>query len=204
VRKAARWIVRVLAAIGFLFLAVTFTPVNFWWTNQLAGAWNDPVGRVLIVPGADAVQGSIGFSSYWRSVYAVRAWKQGGFQTVVVCGGGENGQASTAEQMRDFVVAEGIPAAAVRVETVSGSTRENALKSKPLLDQLPGTKVLLTSDYHMFRAYRVFRKAGIDVTPSPFPDAIKQSMSRLNRWPVFLGLCMETGKIAYYFIRGWI
>ncbi len=204
-RKAARFILGVLAAIGLLFLLVTFTPINFWWTDKLAGAWSEPIGQVLVVPGADAVQGSIGFSSYWRSVYAVRAWKQGGFQTVVVCGGGGGaGQPSIAEQMRDFMVAEGIPATAVRVETESQSTHENALKSKTLLDQLSGKKVLLTSDYHMFRAYRVFRKAGIDVQPCPFPDAIKQSMSRLSRWPVFLGLCMETAKIAYYFVRGWI
>ena len=204
-RKGARFIVGVLAAIGLLFVLVTFTPINFWWASHLAGAWNDPVGEILIVPGGDSVQGSIGFSSYWRSVYAVHAWKEGGFQTVVVCGGGGSaGQPSIAEQMRDFMVAEGVPAAAVRVETESQSTHENAIKSKPLLDQLPGRKVLLTSDYHMFRAYRAFRKAGIDVQPRPFPDAIKQSMSRLNRWPVFLGLCMETGKIGYYFVRGWI
>jgi uncharacterized SAM-binding protein YcdF (DUF218 family) len=205
VRKGARFVVGVLAAIGFLFVLVTLTPINFWWASHLSGAWNDPTGDVLIVPGGDSVQGAIGFSSYWRSVYAMRAWKQGVFHTVLVCGGGgSDGQPSIAEQMRDFMVAEGVPAAAVRVETESQSTHENALKSKSLLDQLPGRKVLLTSDYHMFRAYRAFRKAGIDVQPRPFPDAIKQSMSRLNRWPVFLGLCMETGKIAYYFARGWI
>jgi hypothetical protein len=56
----------------------------------------------------------------------------------------------------------------------------------------------------MFRAYRAFRKAGIDVQPCPFPDALKQSTSRANRWAVFLGLCIETSKIAYYFARGWI
>jgi len=204
VRRAFRFIVGVLAAIGFLFLVVTFTPINFWWTNQLAGPWNDPVGDVLVAPGADAIGNTIGFSSYLRSVYAVLVWKQGGFRTVVVCGGGSSDQPSIAEQMRDFMVAEGIPADAVRVETESRSTRENALKSKALLDQLAGRKVLLTSDYHMFRAYRTFRKAGIDIQPRPFPDAIKQSMSRMNRWPVFLGLCTETIKIGYYFVRGWI
>jgi uncharacterized SAM-binding protein YcdF (DUF218 family) len=203
-RTIARLIVTALAAVGLLFFIVTFTPVNFWWTNQLAGAWNDPAGEVLVVPGADSIEGIIGYSSYWRSVYAVLSWKRGGFRTVVVCGGGDKGQPSTAEQMRDFMVAQGIPASAVRVETESGSTRENALKSKAILDQLAGRKVLLTSDYHMFRANRAFRKAGIDVQPSPFPDAIKQSMSRWNRWGVFLGLCRETGKIGYYFMRGWI
>lgn len=203
-QKIARWIWNGLAALGLLYVIVTFTPVNFWWTNQLAGAWNDPAGEVLIVPGADALDSVIGYSSYLRSVYAVLQWKRGGFRTVVVCGGGDKGQPSTAEQMRDFMVAQGIPANAVRVESESTSTRENALKSKPILDQLGGRKVLLTSDYHMFRACRAFRKAGIDVQPSPFPDAIKQSMSRWNRWGVFLGLCREAGKIAYYFMRGWI
>jgi uncharacterized SAM-binding protein YcdF (DUF218 family) len=204
VRKATRFIVNQLAAIGLLFILVTFTPINFWWTNQLAGAWNDPVGEVLVVPSADAIENMIGYSSYWRSVYAVRAWKGGGFRAVLVCGGGNSNQPPTSEQMRDFMVAEGIPAAAVRVETESQSTRENALKSKALLDQIPGRKVLLTSDYHMFRSYRAFRKAGIDVEPRPFPDAIKQSTTLLNRWSTFLGLCKETTKIAYYFVRGWI
>jgi uncharacterized SAM-binding protein YcdF (DUF218 family) len=190
--------VGLLAAIGLLFVVVTFTPLNFWWTNHLAGAWNDPVGEVLVVPGGDALENIIGYSSYLRSVYTGLVWKQGGFRTVVVSG------ASVAEQMRDFMVSQGIPATAVRVETESHSTRENALKSKAILDQIAGKKVLLTSDYHTLRAYRAFRKAGIDVQPRPFPDAIKQSMSRLNRWGVFLGLCAETGKIAYYYLRGWI
>jgi uncharacterized SAM-binding protein YcdF (DUF218 family) len=203
-RRAARFVVSLLAAIGLLYVVVSFTPINFWWTNYLAGAWNDPEGEVLVVLGGDALQDSIGFSSYLRSVYAVRAWKQGGLRTVVVCGGGSSGQPSTAEQMRDFMVFEGIPAAAVIVETKSQSTRENAVQSKMLLDQLGGRKVLLTSDYHMFRAYRAFRKAGIDVQPRPFPDLIKLSTSWANRWGVFLGLCVETTKIAYYFLRGWI
>jgi uncharacterized SAM-binding protein YcdF (DUF218 family) len=204
VKKAARVVSRVLAAIGLLFVVATFTPINNWWANYLAGPWHDPRGEVLVVLGADTLKDSIGLSSYWRSVYAVRVWKQGGVRTVVVCGGGNGSQPSVAEQMRDFMVSQGIPVAAIRVETESQSTRENALKSKPLLDQLGGKKVLLTSDYHMFRAYRAFRKAGIDIQPNPFPDSLKLSASWAGRWPAFLGLCTETTKIAYYFVRGWI
>jgi uncharacterized SAM-binding protein YcdF (DUF218 family) len=106
--------------------------------------------------------------------------------------------------MRAFMVSQGIPASAISVEGDSHSTRENALKSKALLENRPGRKVLLTSDYHMFRAARVFRKAGIDIVPRPLPDAAKQIGAWRNRWPVFLGLCVETVKIGYYFARGWI
>jgi uncharacterized SAM-binding protein YcdF (DUF218 family) len=204
VRKVARFVASILAAFGFLFLVVTVTPINFWWANRLAGPWNDPVGEVLVVPAADAIGNVIGFSSFLRSLYAVLVWKQGGFRTVVVCGGADAGQPPIAGLMRDFMVGEGIPATAIRVESESMSTHENAVKSKPMLDQMAGRKVLLTSDYHMFRAYRAFRKAGIDIQPRPFPDAIKLSTSWANRWPVFLGLCKETIKIAYYFLRGWI
>ena len=203
-RKLARSVVNVLAVIGLLFVVATFTPIDGWWAQRLAGAWNDPPGEVLVVLGADTVRDVIGFSSYWRSVYALRVWRQGGFRNVVVCGGGKNQQGSAAAQMRDFMVTQGIPAAAIQVETQSRNTRENALNSKALLDQLPGRKILLTSDYHMFRAYRTFRKAGIDVWPRPFPDALKQSSSLANRWQVFVGLCTETAKIGYYFVRGWI
>ena len=203
-KKAVRVLSRILAAIGLLFVVATVTPINIWWANYLAGPWNDPRGEVLVVLGADTLKDSIGLSSYWRSVYAVRVWKQGGVRTVVVCGGSNGSQPSIAEQMRDFMVSQGIPAAAIRVETDSRSTHENALKSKPLLDQLAGKKILLTSDYHMFRAYRAFRKAGIDVQPNPFPDSLKQAASWQTRWPAFLGLCIETTKIVYYFVRGWI
>ena len=194
---------RALAAIGALWLLVTITPIDAWWTKALAGSWNDPTGEVLVVLGSDSVGDMLGMSSYWRSVYAVRAWRQGGFRTVVLTGGPAAG-VSVAERMRDFLVSQGVPASAIQVETNSRSTRENALYCKPILDGLAGRKVLLTSDYHMFRASRVFRKAGIAATPRPFPDATKRANTLLERWPVFLSLCLETVKIGYYFARGWI
>ena len=203
-RRAGRYTVRALASIGFLYLLVTVTPIDGWWIRCLARPWNDPKGEVLVVLGSDTVRDVIGWSSYWRSVYAVRAWREGGFREVVVSGGSGQGEVPIAERMRDFMVSQGIPASSIRVENQSRSTRENALKSKAILDAIPGRKILLTSDFHMFRAYRVFRKAGIAVEPRPLPDAAKQITGWENRWPVFLSLCLETAKIGYYFVRGWI
>ena len=62
----------------------------------------------------------------------------------------------------------------------------------------------MTSDSHMFRAYRAFRKAGMQVEPRPFPDAGKRNSRWLNRWGVFLDLCTEMEKSVYYLARGWI
>jgi uncharacterized SAM-binding protein YcdF (DUF218 family) len=68
----------------------------------------------------------------------------------------------------------------------------------------PGRMVLLTSDYHMYRAVRALRKAGVIVMPRPIPDAIKRAGSWNLRWEVFQDLLIETSKIAYYWSRGWI
>jgi uncharacterized SAM-binding protein YcdF (DUF218 family) len=183
---------------------VTFTPLDNWWATILAGPWDDPNGDILIVLGGSVIDnGTIGVSTYWRCVYAVLAWKEGGYREIVVSGGGPEGQ-SVAKGMRDFLVSQGVPPDRILLETKSHSTRENALFVKELLDGTAGSKVLLTSDYHMFRASRAFRKVGLDVLPRPFPDARKSGQTYLNRWNAFLMLAQESAKIVYYRIRGWI
>ena len=73
-----------------------------------------------------------------------------------------------------------------------------------MLAQTPGRKVLLTSDYHMFRAAQALRKAGVTVIPRPIPDASKRAGSWNLRWEVVQDLMIETTKIGYYWLRGWI
>lgn len=192
-----------LAAGAVLYCLVSFTPLITWWARALAGPWKDPKGDILIVlSGSELDRYVLGESSYWRSVYALRAYQEGGFRQLVLSGGGE--QRPIAELMQDFLVCHGVAPGIVEVEPRSRSTRENALFTAQLLRGVPGRKVLLTSDYHMFRARRVFEKAGMEVSPRPIPDAIKRSGDWRGRWPVFLELTEETAKQAYYKLRGWM
>lgn len=187
---------------GVLLLLVTCTPIAYWWGTYLSGTWNDLSGDILIVPAGSSLEdGVLGESSYWRSVYALRAIRRGNFQHVVITGGGAD---KPAQLMADFIAGGGVPRETLTLELNSRSTRENALFTVPLVNSLPGRKVLLTSDYHMFRAWRAFRLAGIDTVPMPFPDARKRVNNWQKRWGVFLELCEETAKIGYYRIRGWI
>ena len=191
---------RIFAFIGLVYVVVTITPVTIWWAGMLAGPWNDPTGDVLIVPGADGDNaGVIGIASYWRCFHANLAWRTGQPKFIVVSGAG-----GVAEGMRNFLIAQGIPAEAILTESKANSTRENALHTRDLLASLPGGKVLVTSDYHMYRAVRVFRKAGIDVTPRPFGDALKRGLAWRERMHVFLDLIAETAKIGWYAAKGWI
>jgi uncharacterized SAM-binding protein YcdF (DUF218 family) len=201
-RRLRNLLIALLAATGLLVTTVMFTPLVPWWARKLAGPMDDPTGQILIVLGGSALEdGIIGQSSYWRSVYALRAYRKTPFLKIIVSGGGSF---HPADLMRDFLVASGVPADRITVEDHSLSTRENAVYTKQLITANNERLVLLTSDYHMYRALRVFQKVGLQVAPRPFPDIVKRSSSLTERWPAFFELCEESVKTAYYWARGWI
>jgi uncharacterized SAM-binding protein YcdF (DUF218 family) len=86
----------------------------------------------------------------------------------------------------------------------STSTRENGIETARLIQGMPGEKVLLTSDFHMYRALRVFRKLGIEVTPMAVPDVLQAAEHWDGRFPAFETLLVESAKIVYYSLRGWM
>lgn len=195
---------RLAAAIGFLWVAVTCTPLVVWWGTALAGPWDDPKGETLVVLAGSSMESDmIGASTYWRCFYALLVYREGGVRRIITSGGGEAGR-PVAEIMRDYLEGSGVPRGTVLVEPRARSTRESALFLQPMLQGPPGRVVLLSSDYHMFRATRAFRKAGIDVLPRRIPDVGKRAMSWNRRWDAFQDLVLETTKIGYYFLRGWI
>jgi uncharacterized SAM-binding protein YcdF (DUF218 family) len=199
-----RFLRSAFAAIGVLLVLITGFPFLLsGWIGLLSGAYRAPRGDVLIVLGGDQLEThTIGVTSYWRSVYAARVWRGGGFREILICGGPSSGPVS--ELMKRFLVSEGVPPSAIVLETESLTTRENATGAARILQNEPGVKVLLSSDYHIFRASKAFRKAGLSVTATYFPDAAKRLTHWQDRWRVFLDLCLETAKIGWYKAQGWI
>ena len=192
-----------LASVGSVVLLVTFSPLVSWWGTLLAGSWTDAKGDVLIVLGGPPLSdGVMGYRSYLRSEYASWAYRDG-FHQIILSGGGS--PIPIAAAMKDFLLCHGVPADVMRLEMRSSSTRENALYTKALLAGTSvGRLVLLTSDYHMFRAKRAFDKVGIHVLPRPIPDVRKRVTGFASRWGAFINLLEESSKIGYYWTRGWI
>jgi uncharacterized SAM-binding protein YcdF (DUF218 family) len=187
------------AGLGVLLACVTLVPPT-WYAQWLAGPWPDARAPVLIVLGGDSVRdGMIGISSYWRSVFAVDVWHSGGVRQIIL-----SGDAETTASMRAWIIGQGVPADAITVEGRSQTTRENALFTAALARNIPGPYMLLTSDIHMWRALRAFRKAGIEATPCPAPDAFKRGNDLRDRWRVFLDIAAECLGIVYYKAKSWI
>ena len=197
-RRAARVLYRLLAAIGLVTVLVMTTPLVAWWARAYAGPIEQPQGDVLILlSAAYDDNGGISYSSYWRARQALLAWQSGGFKKIVVSGGGGPG-------ILNFLVAYGVPREAIVAEWQSTSTRENGIETARLIQGMPGKRVLLTSDFHIYRAVRVFRKLGIDVTPMPAPDVLHATEHWNGRFQAFETMVVETCKIVDYRIHGWI
>jgi uncharacterized SAM-binding protein YcdF (DUF218 family) len=188
-----------MAAIGAVLVLITFTPGLRLWISILSRRPPDGKGRVLIVLGGDMLTPEIvGVTTYRRTVFALFCWREGHYETLVLSG------QNLAIPMRGLITFYGIPREAILIESRSQNTHENALFTAQLLRDDPREKVLITSDYHMFRASRAFRRAGLNVAPLPFPDAGNRIHHRVERWPVFCVLMAETAGIAYHTLRGWI
>ncbi len=198
VREAIGWARNLLAALGLLTVLVISTPLVEWWARAYAGPIEQPKGDVLILLSAAADDnGGISYSSYWRARQALVAWQTGAFKKIVVSGGGGPG-------ILHFLISEGIPRDVIVAEWGSTSTRENAIATSRLIGEMPGRKVLLTSDFHMLRAVRVFRKLGVDVAPMAVPDVLHSTEHWNGRFQAFETMLVESAKIAYYCFRGWI
>jgi uncharacterized SAM-binding protein YcdF (DUF218 family) len=196
------------AAVFVLLLIVLYTsPLVPWLAGWLTGDWEDAKGDVLIVLGGSQLSdGTLGMESYWRSVYACWAFRDGGFKRVVVTGGPSGNQPgpSVARVMGDFMTALGVPRRNILLEEKSQSTRENAVMTVPLVRGMPGTKVLLTSDIHMRRARAAFARAGLNTVPAPVPDFRKRWNGWVNRWACIFDVGTGLAKYAYYAARGWV
>jgi uncharacterized SAM-binding protein YcdF (DUF218 family) len=192
------WLIRMLAAIGLVTVLVISTPIVPWWVKAYSGPIEQPKGDILILLSAAADdQNGISYSSYWRARQVLFAWQTGGFKKIIISGGGGPG-------ILNYLLAVGIPRDVMVAEWRSTSTHDSAIETARLVQNISGRKVLLTSDFHMYRSLRVFRRQGIEVTPMAVPDLLHSTENWSGRFPAFETMMIESCKIVVYAFRGWI
>jgi uncharacterized SAM-binding protein YcdF (DUF218 family) len=103
-----------------------------------------------------------------RTVWAAldrRAVTAGAFRPLLVVSGGQGDDepAAEAQAMARYLTARGVPAGRLLEEGRSRSTEQNLRYSKEIIDGLrPGARVVIvTSDFHAFRAALTARRVGL-------------------------------------------
>ena len=199
--RTLKFVRAILLLAGVAHLGVTFTPLTGWWVQALSLPWHDTKtgGSLIVLSGSQVQPGILGYSSYWRSVAAVRAWRGGAFGSIVL-----TGDHSTVDSMTGFLTSQGVPADKIRREEQSNTTRESAVNCRAILREQDEPFVILTSEYHTRRSYGVFQRAGLRVTTRPAPDGGKRNNQLSERWHIASELALETVKLVYYRWQGWL
>lgn len=97
---------------------------------------------------------------------ALAWWRERGGRVLVMQGGPPHrGAVPVARLMAAYAQAQGVPAAALRIESASGDTWESAQHAARLSPRLPKRIALVTSRVHMPRAQRAFAVAGFSICP---------------------------------------
>ena len=98
---------------------------------------------------------------------AVDYWRENPAAYIVVTGGlGNRAVITEAEAMARYLTARGVPEGRIFLEDQSTSTYENLLFAKEILDEhFPEgfRAVVITNDFHIYRAVRTARAVGLDV-----------------------------------------
>ena len=159
-----------------------------------------------------------------RVLYAAQLYKEGKAPKIVLTGG-RNGwfgaDESEADDMANLLELAGVPPEAIIEEGKSLNTHENALFTKPILEENGIKKVLLvTSAFHTPRSLKIFAKQGIDAIAAPTDfliteqDLIKHDFSSESR---VLSYLPDSASLYYtskaikeyigtvvYRLKGWI
>lgn len=187
-------VVVVTGYLGFLFVA--FLLYGQWYARRTPAL---PVDAVVVlgsrvfgerVPPLLAARIDRGIEVLHDSIHADPA-----AGTVLVCSGGQGLDEELAEgdAMARYAAAHGVPEHQLLREVASRNTEENLRLSRALLDEhgFGPSMVVVTNDYHAFRAGIIAREVGVaaDVVGAPtaryyFPSAvIREFIGVLARSP---------------------
>jgi len=107
-----------------------------------------------------------------------------------------------AQPMAAILERQGVPAAALRLETASRTTYENARNTAALLrGEGRRTILLVTSPAHMPRAAASFEKQGLRVIPAP---ALPPASTRIDPWQPRRAMLWDASHALHEYIGLWV
>lgn len=159
VERTPRWIrriVRLLFGVGVaLFLVIEGLILSQFWAVPRPGA------DVCIILGAQIKESGPSDVLRRRLDKAISYLQQNPDTLVIVSGGqGSNEPISEAQGMQDYLVAKGIEPERICMEDASTSTWENLSFSAKLIDKSSDSVVVVTNNFHVFRAVSIAKKQG--------------------------------------------
>jgi uncharacterized SAM-binding protein YcdF (DUF218 family) len=175
---------------------------NRWVALGLTRALEQTYPPPIDIPAADAIVllgGATSAPDYPRPMvdlnsaadrlfYAAQLYRDGKAPFILITGGQIDwyspSASSPAEETAELLVFMGVPRSALVLEPASRNTYENALFSRPLLEERGVVHILLvTSASHMPRSVGLFAQQGFSVTPAPTDFVVTDALWASLRQP---------------------
>jgi len=208
------------AATGMFFI---YTPVANWMAEPLV---MKPVikkaGIVAVLGGGAYENGSLSGASNERLIRGLLLYKKGYAKRVIFSGGSINspgnklihtvtGRSGPLMDVVESVIMEDVAAGlgfdktTLAVDSSSTNTYENILYLREYMEKNGiHSCLLVTSPTHMYRAWRVARRLGLDCSPAPVADNTALRKTGLERLSLAREAAHEYAGLAYYWYKGYI
>lgn len=156
-KKFLKRIFKIIFFIGLLILVFIEGLIFYAKKNN----FDIPQDYVLVL-GAKANNGNLSKTLIERLNSAYSYLEKHKNSTAILCGGKESGnEFSQAEYMRDHLIKMGIDENRLIVETKSVNTFENIKFALEKMNKKPSSVMVITSDYHIFRAKFILYRFGV-------------------------------------------
>lgn len=156
----------------------------------------------IVVPGAGVTGPCVpNLHAVRRVLLAAKLWREHRAPIILFTGGTGQTECPVAGAMANLAREIGVPAEALRLETASRSTHENAELSAPLLRGWGIRSVLVVTDHlHMRRASGAFASEGFRVERASVPVYA----GHVDNVSMLKAGSREMAALAYYGLRGWL
>jgi uncharacterized SAM-binding protein YcdF (DUF218 family)/lysophospholipase L1-like esterase len=154
----------------------------------------------VVVLGAGVIEGCVANTNGLRRAMLAARLYHDGKAPLVIFAGGTGDDCPVARAMGNVARQLGVPAEAIREETVSRNTYQNGAMTAPLLRAWGISNALLVTDrLHMRRASGVFNRLGFEVRPVSVPigEGHEDNVDMLRAG------VREFLALGYYRLRGW-
>jgi uncharacterized SAM-binding protein YcdF (DUF218 family) len=141
-RKRKPYTRALLVVLGLLLLGAA---IPHWNASKLPGPSGNPADAILVPAGGE-----------YRIAEGFRAWKEGKGKHLFILGAGREATAERILPGQSELTPE--ERSRVHIESWSGNTLENAVSARVAVNEYGlGKVILVTSDYHVARAYLALR-----------------------------------------------
>lgn len=154
---------------------------------------------VIIVLGARVMpDGELSTTLQFRIGTAYDVYAKGYSKNLIVCGAqGADEPVTEAQAMKEYLTERGVPEESIFLEDQSLNTMQNLTNAKAIMEREGfETAMIVTSNYHVERAVRLCKDAGIDAAGVNAPGPLYWH----NRMKARI---RESMSWIYYFIFGW-